>query len=186
MVPDIEDVSEITVGRFYMVPTVILNFGPMAMRVCPVVGPLHEDAEFIKFPDRHFHPDRRFTSQAWFDYYASYSTHWNVVYAFEVRGRDTGMLDGGRRKRKCLRTVGSFTAPNGPPQWLTGLEQAYRHEKLRDKMICPHRGISCVGVVAESDGGVVCPGHGLKWNPKDGELISRVGQGFGTGQRELF
>lgn len=191
-VPNIEDVETVEVGRFYMVPTVIQPWRPKAIRIVPVVGPLHEDARFIKFPDLHWHPDRRFVTQQWLD--AQIHDHWAVVLTPNPRRRllshlsrlqrrpvfsepspDPQVIDGGRRRLKCRRLIGSFVAAGRPPSWLKDLEPAYANQRLRDGHVCPHRGISCRGVVAENDG-VVCPGHGLKWDLETGRLVSRLGQ----------
>lgn len=88
------------------------------------------------------------------------------------------VIDNGRMKLRCRRLLKSFCNPRTktPPHWLEEMEKAYAHNRLRDGHICPHRGISCRGVIAESDGGVVCPGHGLKWNLETGQLVSRVNQ----------
>lgn len=173
---NVEDASELIIGKYYLVPCVGLPGMPANLSVCPVVGPLHEDAEFINFPHRHFHPDRRFVSDGWFKFYQwrDPKGSWSPVYAFDIEGRDTGMVPLGRRRMKMRREVGSFRVDS---PWLRKLERAYCKETLREGHICPHRGISCRGVVAENDG-VVCPGHGLKWNTETGGLVSRIGQTF--------
>lgn len=174
----IEDASTIIVGKYYLVPTVYVPRLPRSLRTVPVIGPPHEDAEFINFPHRHLHPDRRFVSSSWMNYYRARGGleakegHWSVVYSFKVNELDTGIREGDRMRMQCKRLVGSFRL-DAP--WLTKLENAYRLEKLRDGHICPHRGISCRGVIAEN-GGVVCPGHGLKWNLETGSLVPRVRQ----------
>lgn len=188
MIPNVEDVDEVIVGKKYSVPVVVLKNRPKHLSVLPVIGPLHEDREFINFPARHWHPDRRFISQAWFvDLIRGGSSHWAVALTpypsthsltFSHFTPDEPLVtDGGRKIMTCRRLVGSFVKRDGkPPLWLPKLEAAYKGERLRG-MICPHRGISCVGVKPEADGGIVCPGHGLKWNPETGEMISRVGRG---------
>lgn len=120
--------------------------------------------------------DRRFVSQAWIDYYQEGNPkgHWAPVYSYRWKRNNTGMRDNGRLRLRLKRLVDSFRV-DAP--WLMRLEKAYCQETLRDGYICPHRGISCRGVVAESDG-VVCPGHGLKWNTETGKLVSRIGQTF--------
>lgn len=179
----VEDVDEVVIGKRYSVPVVIRRFAgcPKRFAVMPIIGPLHEDAEFVNFPDRHWHPDRRFVSAAWLK--AKGAGHWAVVFTpfpcKTVGGSkppaEPFVVDGGRRILTCKRLVASMVHPRfgAPPPWIQKLEKVFQHERLRERMICPHRGISCVGVAAESDGGVVCPGHGLKWNPKTGEMVHR-------------
>lgn len=177
---NIEDATEIVVGKYYLVPTVFVPTLPKGLQIVPVIGPAHEDAEFIKFPHRHMHPDRRFVSVKWLDYYGrgvyGDKAHWAVVYSFTFKTllegieRDTGVREAARERMRCKRMVTAFRK-DAP--WLARLESAYRDERLRDGHICPHRGISCRGVAPESDG-VVCPGHGLKWNMETGALVSRT------------
>lgn len=205
-VPLVEAVSEVVVGQLYSVPVIKRRgrcFAGTELRLVPVIGPLHEDREHIGFPDKHWHPDRRFMPERWFDSFIETEiegAHWASVFTPRPhygRGRlrrfPAAVIDdvlkhgdlvvpAGRRVMKCLRLVGSFVNTLRrdrigvaiPPSWLRTLEPAYKHERMRN-MICPHRGISCVGVIPESDGGVVCPGHGLKWDTVTGEMISRMG-----------
>lgn len=185
MIPNVEECSDVVVGCYYMVPTIRrsdkLEETPQHPRVVPVLGTLHEDVEVIGFKDRHWHPDRRFISQEWLDYAWN---HWgNIFTPCPTHTYSPGRLrvpesdwplwfDNGPRKMKCKRLVDSASFP--VVTWHKQLETKYKDNRLRN-MICPHRGISCVGVKAEADGGVVCPGHGLKWNPATGELMSRTG-----------
>lgn len=188
-IPNVEDVDHVVVGKRYSVPVVIRKNAAKPLSVLPVIGPLHEDKEFIGFPARHWHPDRRFIPQSWFK--QEFNNHWSVVlspYPSQMAGQlgvglrtawqEPVVIDGGRRILTCKRLVTSFCERDGkPPRWLARMESAYKDEHLRN-MICPHRGISCIGVKPEADGSVVCPGHGLAWNPKTGELVSRVGNDF--------
>lgn len=187
---NVEDATEIVVGKYYLVPVVCVSPDVSVLRRVPVVGPLHEDSKFIGFPDYHYHPDRRFVSQAWLDYYGTgtYSTgmaaggqggHWAAVYAYVITDRLTGlerctsMFDLGRKRMQCKRIVEPFRK-DAP--WIQKLEQAYAGERLREGMICPHRGISCRGVKINDEKCVVCPGHGLQFNVESGHLVSRSGQ----------
>lgn len=176
---NIEDVADVIVGRYYMVPAVCVVQSVSVLRVVPIIGPLHEDAKFIGFPDHHYHPDRRFVSQAWLDYYGTGEGHWAAVYGYILtdrltgRKRRTSMFDLGRRRMKCKRAVGPFRK-DAP--WLPKLERSYAGEQLRNGHICPHRGISCRGVKVDDKNCVVCPGHGLQFNVGDGHLVSRIGQ----------
>ena len=47
--------TEPEVGRMYLVPYVVLRG-----EIIPVFGELHEDLEFINFPEHHWHYDYRF------------------------------------------------------------------------------------------------------------------------------
>lgn len=176
---NIEDVKEVVVGKYYLVPHVCVSPHVEVLRAVPVIGPPHEDAEFIGFPDRHYHPDRRFVSDRWLDYYGTgpygRSAHWGIVYSFQINGRDTEMFEIGLKRVKLRRVVETFRK-DAP--WLQKLEKAYASDRLRDGMICPHRGISCRGVKVNDQKCVVCPGHGLQFNVETGRLVSRIGQTF--------
>ena len=54
-------------------------------------------------------------------------------------------------------------------QWLLELEQAYQGHRLKDGLICPHKGGDLAGSRIV-DGTVTCPLHGLRWNLATGEL----------------
>lgn len=56
MIPNVEDVDEVMVGKRYSVPVVRMKIAAKHLQFVPVIGPLHEDAEFINFPARHWRP----------------------------------------------------------------------------------------------------------------------------------
>lgn len=180
----VEDATEIIVGKYYLVPTVYVPSLPKRLQIVPVIGPAHEDAEFINFPHRHVHPDRRFVSDAWFSYYDTFTAtgkphYWGVVYSFEIihdpnhlhlKLGKTGTKWHEPMVMRCKRVVSPFR----DTPWMSKLETAYSHERLRDGHICPHRGISCRGVQVDDNGCVVCPGHGLQFQMESGVMVPRT------------
>jgi hypothetical protein len=38
---------------------------------------------------------------------------------------------------------------------------------------CPHRGVAVEAMIVDDDGYLLCPGHGLRWDPKTGRLAPR-------------
>ena len=56
------DPTHYEVGRFYRVPCVWASWPNLGSRPrwWPVLGPQHEDEEFIGFPYQHYHVDYRF------------------------------------------------------------------------------------------------------------------------------
>lgn len=71
--------------------------------------------------------------------------------------------------RTCKRQ-----APTGPPGWfLPALESQHRTAKAHDCRVCPHRGTPLTGLPVDTDGGVVCPAHGLRWAKSTGLLMPR-------------
>lgn len=193
-IPNIEDVNEVEIGRYYMVPTITRRKGCLDVgvhpKIVPIIGPLHEDAALVGFKDRHWHPDRRFVTASFFEIYGR-NNHWGMVYTPCPSHKNPWgkpvvpeqewplWIESGHKRMKCKRLTDRFGLDSRYeiPPWLVKMEREYKEATLRG-MICPHRGISCVGVKPEADGSVVCPGHGLAWNPKTGELVSRVGNDF--------
>ena len=168
-------VQQFEVGKFYRVPCVLAH----GRFVCgtgwvPVIGPPHEDAEIINFPDEHYHIDWRFA-------------HARMLYRAQQVGRISEfgrvimvrtnqrygdpqpiVLDGPVMKRRlCRREFSTFPRM---ASWQLALDAAYRDCKLKPGMVCPHRGIPLESVRA-MDGIVTCPGHGLRWNVETGELV---------------
>ena len=65
-IPRIDDVARVEVGRYYMVPTVWYPWPDSRQVAVPVIGPRHEDADFLRFPDHHYHADGRFLATSVF------------------------------------------------------------------------------------------------------------------------
>ena len=142
-----------------------------------VIGPRHEDAEFIGFPHQHFHVDPRFVPvTTWRDAMDSPRGIGDILGAplMEAINPTSNWVAPtllGIRRRKMLRTVPDSmiaslmqTAP-----WLASLRAAYADDRLRDG-VCPHRGLPLHGLEVGADGCVTCPGHGLRWNVRTGRL----------------
>ncbi len=72
------------------------------------------------------------------------------------------------RRRKCYRNNICF-----PERFCPILEPEFAQCRLT-KGKCPHKNIPLVGLEPDSDGNVICPGHGLKWNLATGQLVSRL------------
>ena len=56
--------------------------------------------------------------------------------------------------------------------WLPELEQAYRDHRIKENLICPHKGGDLRGSPVV-DGKVTCPLHGLRWDLRTGKLAPR-------------
>ena len=76
------------------------------------------------------------------------------------------------RRRRCWRRMPSWAA-RSTPTWLPALEDCYKGERIKDLASprCPHRNI-CLEGLPEHDGVVECPGHGLRWDLRDGTLVA--------------
>jgi hypothetical protein len=172
MIVRIEDLTgEAEVGKYYDVPCAYSQVWGSAKRpmLVPLYGPRHEDREFINFPEEHYHIDWRFADQGFYNSRSRpYRTLWGTV--MSARNIKDGQL---------LPYIDPHQVP-----WLPKLEAAYAGHRLKDCRTCPHRGLSLRSVVPEDgtiskgslviDQIIVCPGHGLAWNARTGELVPRV------------
>lgn len=188
----IEDLQEPPViGTIYDVPTVemwekIYKGGEIShytfLRLVPVIGPEHEDAEHINFPYDHWHIDWRFATKGHWKEETSRMTDFRVLAVVAIRGSESVIrfVRGNpfRRRWVCKRPM-----PQWPPtddvkysnvRWMKGLENEYAGCPLKPGQICPHRGVPLATLPADSNGVVTCPGHGLAFNRKTGQLVKRT------------
>lgn len=155
------------VGRYYKVPTV-RGTVYYTMANWPVLGPKHEDKEFINFPSRHFHIDWRFVSKQMFDMVKRrHSAPVAITLCEDDRINVTGLPASAHRLLKCKREMPRFPRE---PFWLHRLEDAYEHCVLKTK-VCPHRGLPLDNLTPDADGNVTCPGHALRWNFDTGRMV---------------
>lgn len=152
------------VGRFYRVPCVRGKYyGKVAD--WPVIGPQHEDTEFVGFRWQHYHIDWRFIPVHLFEP-VGYRLGAPLMTSDAIN--PDGLPKPVLRRRKMQRAMMDFAQARAA-RWFPKLEAAYATCKLKPGMICPHRGIPLAGVHMEGDI-ATCPGHGLRWNVKTGEL----------------
>lgn len=176
----VEDAKEVIRGRLYEVPHVVwchsvaITYGrpewvPRSLFI-PILGGLHEDREIIGFPDDHWHIDWRFVPESsWKQIgklHSDRDANTNAALRVISEKNTTGIIF--RKRRKCLRS--HITFPDIGP-WHKKLEETYASTRMKC-LTCPHRGISLVGAPV-INGALICPGHGLAWHPKTGEMIPR-------------
>jgi hypothetical protein len=177
----IQRISEIegepVIGKFYLVPCVETIWNTFL----PVIGSPHDDTAIIGISGEHYHFDTRFLTNSQITGITRDSSierknvigsvFWTKGYFSEARRSGTVY-----KRLKCLRQPFEFplVTPDGHPiRWIPALEAAYKDVKLSDCLKCPHRGIPLKGLPQK--GGVVkCPGHGLAWNIKTGEMVNRL------------
>lgn len=159
--------TQYEIGRFYRVPCVLTNgHAWLGSGWQPVIGPMHEDRGAVNFPHQHWHIDLRFLPKK--------NVHIGLHHLFGIPimkedryGRAVVTAGPELRLKKYQRPMPSY--PVEKAQWLGKLKAECAHMKLQN-MICPHRGMPLAG--CEQDGDEVqCPGHGLRWNVKTGELV---------------
>lgn len=162
------------VGRYYLVRCVKWGLRPSWW---PVTGPVHEDAE-LGIPHQHLHHDVRFMND--FECRSEDVEHvlWKVLRTDLITGIDVTSLQ--YRKRKCQRVQPVFPMPTTSST--SGRFEAHQQRHVgmvagmvaKDCRTCPHRGMRLTALPVEADGGVTCPGHGLRWNATTGALMPRV------------
>lgn len=158
------------VGKYYQVPTV-RGYVYEILHDWPVIGPMHSDAEFIKFPWQHYHIDWRFLeSRLMRQFVAPHKVHpAAIVLLTYKRQNENGLPDPVMKRLKCKREI-EYPLEMPARHWLKALEDHYQDSRIKTP-VCPHRGLPLDKLPCKHDGTVTCPGHGLTWNMKTGELV---------------
>lgn len=154
------------VGKFYRVPCVLTDAHTwLRSGWQTVIGPMHSDDGAVNFPHSHWHIDLRFIS---------IPSRWNVQFLAgtpimknDLCGRPVVIAGPELRLRKCKREMPIYPFPRA--KWLAKLNEECAHLRMKN-MVCPHRGLPLSGCPMDGDV-VTCPGHGLRWNIKTGELV---------------
>lgn len=171
------------IGKFYLVPTVHYLYCE-SDRIWPVIGPKHTDAEIIDFPEPHYHVDARFLDAAQARVLNRYSKWRKKFLAFDgpalaltVAGapiaepRYWGYCENARPlpgivyRRRCARIIPYV---NLQARWHVTLRRHYAGARLiqtEHGLICPHKGAPIGSVAPDERGLIVCPLHGLCFDP---------------------
>ncbi len=113
--------------------------------------------------------------------------------------------------RRCVRPMPTFPEKRAARLFPIGCEQfpnfyqrgktrgafvpvTLRCERLCDgkriadisNPVCPHRGFPLASLSVDADGCVTCPGHGLRWSLRSGELVSRYAGIPGDAMKRLL
>ena len=167
------------VGQTYLVPSIIYKmFNDNEPRWYPVMGTRHEDADHLKFPWEHFHPDWRFmpaavVAKAMRAGGRRYGTQALFGYPLQMHGLDVPEKTEYRR-RKCVRTMpenvilASMPLARGHFDAWEGVDAKRGPRGL----VCPHRGTILGSVTPNPDGTITCPLHGLKFCARTGKSVS--------------
>lgn len=185
------DTIAFEVGKFYKVPCIKTverlkdGYRPYwCGEWVPVMGPLHRDVGPVNFPWLHWHVDLRFVSAK---VYAELNKVWHgspfatPLQKFSLKWEtggpqgmgertDDSFVDGDvvERRLKCKRQFPAY--PFTKAKWLSKLAGELKDVRMQG-MVCPHRGIPLNGCPLDGDV-VTCPGHGLRWNVKTGEVVT--------------
>lgn len=158
------------VGNYYQVPTV---YGMLfdTMNHWPVMLPMHEDAEIIGFPYKHYHIDWRFVPTAFFKRQyvgGSWRSVFGIVLHSSPQKNEDGFPEPVMRRLKCKREFDAY--PHHLAKWKQELESKYQDCILKTP-VCPHQGVRLDNLPCNKEGHVTCPAHGLVWNINTGELV---------------
>lgn len=178
----VADLSEPpTPGKRYLVQLVHLKVGDLSPGWWPVTGPQHDDIEHIGFAPQHWHPDLRFLTKAQlisltqlygsFRMEALYSEGSDDTY--RAHAHQIGayfVTQVAERPRLCRRLQPMYPRFRMSWYWLHNLEAAFQDRKVAECRRCPHRGVPLGNLPRDSQGRVVCPAHGLRWNLNTGRL----------------
>lgn len=166
------------IGKRYRVP-IVRGYINWKWAEWPVLGPKHEDRDYIGFEPEHYHLDARFLSNRLLRVVEDTRRGENGVFAIVIHDDDWAreakkeppMVHLGYKWRECRRHW-----PEYPRQlrWVAELSKAYSDHKLTKAMICPHRGASLAGLELKA-GCVTCPLHGLMWNVATGRCVQPIG-----------
>ena len=152
----------------------------------PVLGPQHSDLEIIRFKEQHLHVDFRFLQKRQRGgnlgpgvalEFASVITTVTPEVGEGITGVKLEDLPNPRypteswwrvMRRRFQEPYPPY--PSGRVPWTEELHRAFREERLKPGLICPHRGASLEGMETDPEGCVTCPLHGLRWHLETGEL----------------
>lgn len=165
------------IGQFFLVPTLR---GEWCNRkgIWPVLGPMHEDAEFLQFPHDHWHLDARFMNVAEWRHAARYSVTRSADSSVAALPLMKNLLSHGDEiywQRRAYRR--HFQYP------LTKVSVQQHFQRLHAQfegviahrgehgLVCPHRGAPLGSIAPNERGHIVCPLHGLCWDAATGRNI---------------
>lgn len=162
------------IGKLYEVAAIEVRNWYGLDGFIPIVGPEHQDVEFINFPWDHWHIDWRFASQKivrHFDYRPLNHLYAYVVMRVGTNGIPIAFGEPVIKRMTCKREWPEY--PWQQANWLPDLTRQFRCAKIVNG-VCPHRGIPVSAMHREGDV-LTCPGHGLQWNAVTGLLHTSTG-----------
>lgn len=168
-------------GKFYQVPCVKVTEWHRFKGWLPILGPFHEDAEFVKFPWMHYHLDWRFVPQRVFDDMSAYRgpayVHASVIQCPNRMGDITISAGPELKRMKYKRPTPAY--PSSAATWLPQLTDKYVDAKIV-RGLCPHRGIPVEAMVRDGDI-LTCPGHGLRFSASTGRICRQANPSINSG-----
>jgi hypothetical protein len=172
MVVRVTEVQEFEVGRYYSVPCLQPTTAVWCrLKYLPVLGDWHEDST-LNFPVTHIHYDWRFFPKAALRLIGDESSpYWGLpdpMFVYAAARPHVAKPPIRWLKRQCKRLELFY-----PTELAIALEPQFKDASVGCDRRCPHKGVLLNGLPISADGGMVCPGHGLKWHSQSGRLIPR-------------
>lgn len=177
--PRITELSEPPViGRFYMVPTVRWEWADWE-RDWPVFLPRHDDVDFFKVAQAHFHVDPRFVPERIWRHLDRnlWKSALERVQSVPIWRHAHGPWSDREppepvwRRRKCRRVHLRYAyGYQAPPQAIRAHYAGQTCPRNRFGWVCPHKRVS-LGSIAPDGGIIVCPLHGLRIRAADGLVL---------------
>ena len=160
------------VGKTYMVPVARGNWceedGDWV-----IMGPWHEDADILKFPEEHYHIDPRFLPRRCIRGVNRFNWANAPLCRYTLFDRCLPVFYLGLQPRVCIRRM----PPHPFERGLGGISYQKLAESVRgrplnlERPICPHRGMDLS--TASRHGCIKCPLHGLQFDAKTGCVLEK-------------
>lgn len=183
--------DQLILGESYDRPCVRADWHNAGVAWFPVLGTIHNDAEYIKADFTHIHVDYRFMPRRHREeadkevesgsrIFAVNPVHSQPISRICPEGFDEPVImeEAGKiAPEKWIQVMKrEYTGPypEYPSRfvpWIDELRDGYRERQLIDGIICPHQGTDLTGIEPDAKGFVTCPLHGLCWDLKTGRMV---------------
>ena len=169
MVPRVEDLTRPPIiGETYMVPCIWGTSLKVRLterfKWLPIIGPRHNDAEYIKFDKFHYHFDHQFLSDEDRDGLYGLFESRPLLFVAVHFDESVGIV---HWPMICMRHVERYPRLS----FSNDLDEAYCAKTVTCGK-CPHRGLPLGSLPREPGTDIVtCPGHGLRWDLKTGRMV---------------
>lgn len=148
-----------------------------------MVGPRHEDSEFIGFKKFHRHFDLRFITNEQMDFLCTRGVHireydrlrgiLNLADSDAHARVWTGEKEPELIEMMCQREQPDYSIPNHGtnPHWIEKISDHLKDAKIKCGK-CPHKGLPLLNLPRISGTNVVqCRGHGVCWDLDTGKIV---------------
>lgn len=168
-----------SVGQWFLVPT-LRGYWNNRFGTFPVIGAPHSDAEFLDFPEEHYHIDGRFLApRVWQQLENLFQSSERAVaarpymlYTYKNEKFPQGNVIAWR-KRQFHRHF-DYPFKDARTKQFRRLWRAFEGAHVVQGEYgweCPHRRAPLYNIIPDAKGRIVCPLHGLCWDAKTGANV---------------